>query len=97
VFGFAEWNGRSLIDSAPNVMFSLAANTPLSLGIGKQPVASKPSTTFRTFLPYQQKHDSRRRICNAQRDRRAAMTGDIALRSLTCPANSQSVLCPFRQ
>jgi hypothetical protein len=27
-------------------MFSLSANTPLSLGIGKQPVASKPSTTF---------------------------------------------------
>ena len=46
VFGFAEWNGRSLIDNAPDVMFSLAANTPVSLGIGKESVTSKPSTTF---------------------------------------------------
>jgi hypothetical protein len=46
VFGFAEWNGRSLIDNAPNVMFSIAANTPVSLGIGKESVTSKPSTTF---------------------------------------------------
>ncbi len=46
VFGFAEWNGRSLIDNAPNVMFSLAANTPVSLGIGKESVTSKPSTSF---------------------------------------------------
>jgi hypothetical protein len=46
VFGFAEWNGRSLIDNAPNVMFSLAANTPVSLGIGKESVTSKPSTIF---------------------------------------------------
>jgi len=46
VFGFAEWNGRSLIDNAPNVMFSIAANTPVSLGIGKESVTSKPSATF---------------------------------------------------
>ena len=46
VFGYAEWNGRSLIDNAPNVMFSIAANTPVSLGIGKESVTSKPSTTF---------------------------------------------------
>jgi hypothetical protein len=46
VFGFAEWNGRSLTDNAPNVMFSIAANTPVSLGIGKESVTSKPSTTF---------------------------------------------------
>ncbi len=46
VFGFAEWNGRSLTDNAPNVMFSLAANTPVSLGIGKESVTSKPSKTF---------------------------------------------------
>ncbi len=45
-FGFAEWNGRSLTDNAPNVMFSIAANTPVSLGIGKESVTSKPSTTF---------------------------------------------------
>ncbi|MGB8031569.1 MAG: DUF4331 family protein [Terracidiphilus sp.] len=46
VFGFAEWNGRSLTDNAPDVMFSLAANTPISLGIGKQSVTSKPSKVF---------------------------------------------------
>ena len=46
MFGFAEWNGRSLTDNAPNVMFSIAANTPVSLGIGKESVTSKPSTTF---------------------------------------------------
>ena len=46
VFGFVEWNGRSLIDNAPDVMFSTAANTPIHLGIGKESVTSKPSTTF---------------------------------------------------
>lgn len=45
-FGFAEWNGRSLTDNAPDVMFSIAANTPVSLGIGRESVRSKPSTTF---------------------------------------------------
>jgi hypothetical protein len=45
-FGFAEWNGRSLTDNAPDVMFSVAANTPVRLGIGKESVTSKPSTTF---------------------------------------------------
>ena len=45
-FGFAEWNGRSLTDNAPNVMFSTAANTPIHLGIGKESVTSKPRTTF---------------------------------------------------
>ena len=44
--GFTEWNGRSLTDNAPNVMFSIAANTPISLGIGKESVTSKPSKTF---------------------------------------------------
>jgi len=46
VFGFAEWNGRSLTDNAPDVMFSIAANTPVRLGIGKESVTSKPSKTF---------------------------------------------------
>jgi hypothetical protein len=46
VFGFAEWNGRSLTDNAPNVMFSIAANTPISLGIGRESVPSKPSKIF---------------------------------------------------
>jgi hypothetical protein len=46
VFGFAEWNGRSLTDNTPHVMFSLAANTPVRLGIGKESVTSKPSKKF---------------------------------------------------
>jgi hypothetical protein len=46
VFGFAEWNGRSLTDNVPNVMFSIATNAPVSLGIGKESVTSKPSKTF---------------------------------------------------
>jgi hypothetical protein len=46
MFGFAEWNGRSLTDNAPNVMFSIAANAPVSLGIGKESVTSKPSKAF---------------------------------------------------
>ncbi len=46
VFGFAEWNGRSLTDNAPNVMFSIAANAPVSLGIGKESVTSKPTAAF---------------------------------------------------
>lgn len=45
-FGFAEWNGRSLTDNAPNVMFSIGANAPVSLGIGKESVISKPSKIF---------------------------------------------------
>ena len=46
LFGFAEWNGRSLTDNAPDVMFSLAANTPVRLGIGIESVTSKPSKNF---------------------------------------------------
>jgi Domain of unknown function (DUF4331) len=46
VFGFAGWNGRSLIDNAPDVVFSIAANTPVSIGIGKESVVSQPSATF---------------------------------------------------
>jgi len=46
VFGFAEWNGRSLTDNAPDVMFSMAANAPVRLGIGRDSVTSKPSPTF---------------------------------------------------
>ncbi len=45
-FGFLEWNGRSLTDNAPDVMFSIAANTPVKLGIGKESVTSKPSKVF---------------------------------------------------
>jgi hypothetical protein len=45
-FGFAEWNGRSLTDNAPDVMFTIASNTPVKLGIGKESVTSKPSARF---------------------------------------------------
>jgi hypothetical protein len=45
-FGFAEWNGRSLTDNAPDVMLSTAANTPIRLGIGRESVTRKPSSTF---------------------------------------------------
>jgi hypothetical protein len=46
VFGFAEWNGRSLTDNAPDVMFTIAVNTPVRLGIGKESVTSKPLKSF---------------------------------------------------
>ena len=47
VFGFAEWNGRSLTDNAPDVMLSASQrNAPVRLEIGKESVTSKPSTTF---------------------------------------------------
>jgi hypothetical protein len=46
VYGFNGFNGRSLIDNAPDVMFSLAANTPVKLGIGKESITSKPRDTF---------------------------------------------------
>ncbi|MEU1598322.1 DUF4331 family protein [Streptomyces sp. NPDC005708] len=49
-FGFATWNGRSLIDNAPDTMFSFAANTPVTLNIGKESVTSKPRPTF-PYLP----------------------------------------------
>lgn len=45
-FGFVEWNGRSLTDNAPDVMFSIAANAPVRLGIGKESVSSKPTKAF---------------------------------------------------
>ena len=46
VFGFGDWNGRSLTDNAPDVMFSIATNSPVRLGIGKESVTSKPSRSF---------------------------------------------------
>jgi hypothetical protein len=45
-FGFAGWNGRSLTDNAPDVMFSLAGNSAVTMGIGKESVTSKPSGTW---------------------------------------------------
>jgi hypothetical protein len=43
---FGGFNGRSLIDNAPDVMFTLAMNTPVTQGIGPESVTTKPSTTF---------------------------------------------------
>jgi hypothetical protein len=45
-FSFLDWNGRALTDNAPDVMFTIASNTPVHLGIGKESVTSKPSKAF---------------------------------------------------
>jgi hypothetical protein len=45
-FGFNGWNGRTLTDNAPDAMFSIAANTPVALGIGKESIIDKPSAQF---------------------------------------------------
>ncbi len=34
MFGFVEWDGRSLTDNAPDVRFSIAANSPVRQRIG---------------------------------------------------------------
>ena len=46
MFSFERWNGRSLTDNAPDVMFTVAANTPIALGIGRESVAPKPTQVF---------------------------------------------------
>ncbi|WP_440071304.1 hypothetical protein [Streptosporangium sp. OZ121] len=46
VYGFAGWNGRSLTDNAPDVMFSLATNTALTIGLMSDSVAARPTRTF---------------------------------------------------
>ena len=51
IFGFAEWNGRSLTDNAPDVMFSFASNSPITLSIGKDSVTRKPTKTFPYISP----------------------------------------------
>jgi hypothetical protein len=51
VYGFAQWNGRSLTDNAPDVMFSLATNTAFTIGLTKDSVAAKPTRTFPYVLP----------------------------------------------
>lgn len=51
IFGFAEWNGRSLTDNVPDVMFSLATNIPIALGIGKESVTLKPTKVFPYVVP----------------------------------------------
>ncbi|MCP2216082.1 hypothetical protein M2226_003661 [Bradyrhizobium elkanii] len=46
VFGFGDWNGRSMTDNAPDVIFSIATNSPMCLGMRKESVTSKPSKSF---------------------------------------------------
>ncbi|MDI7865039.1 DUF4331 domain-containing protein [Rhizobiaceae bacterium n13] len=46
VFGFAHWNGRSLTDNAPDVMYSIATNAPVAQGVGKESVTSQPIDNF---------------------------------------------------
>jgi hypothetical protein len=46
VFGFGEWNGRSLTDNVPDVMFSLASNTAFTAGLTESSVPVQPTQTF---------------------------------------------------
>ncbi|MFJ1600297.1 DUF4331 family protein [Streptomyces sp. NPDC088261] len=48
VFGFAAFNGRALTDNAGEVMFSLATNSALSIGLTKDSVDALPTP----FFPY---------------------------------------------
>ncbi len=41
---------QAMTDNAPDVMFSFAANTPVTLGIGRESVTSKPRNEF-PYLP----------------------------------------------
>ncbi|MGW6463634.1 DUF4331 family protein [Streptomyces rubiginosohelvolus] len=45
-FDFAGWNGRNLTDNSPDVMFSIAANTPISLGLTRESVDPSPVASF---------------------------------------------------
>jgi hypothetical protein len=45
-FAFLGINGRSLTDNAADVMFTLAANTPIAGGIGKESVTERPTSVF---------------------------------------------------
>jgi len=49
VFGFAKFNGRALNDNAGEVMFSLATDSALSVGLTKDAVDA-PSTPFFPYL-----------------------------------------------
>jgi hypothetical protein len=49
-YGFVEINGRSLIDNAPDVMFSMATNSPLSIGLDRHSISQEPKTAF-PYLP----------------------------------------------
>lgn len=49
VFGFAKFNGRALNDNAGEVMFSLATDSALAVGLGKEAVDA-PSTPYFPYL-----------------------------------------------
>ena len=49
-YGFVEINGRSLIDNAPDVMFSMATNSPLSIGLDRHSISREPKAEF-PYLP----------------------------------------------
>ncbi|NMO55358.1 DUF4331 domain-containing protein [Actinoplanes sp. TBRC 11911] len=49
-YSFLGINGRSLVDNVPDVMFSLATNTPLSIGLDRDAVARPPKTDFPYLL-----------------------------------------------
>jgi hypothetical protein len=46
VFGFAAFNGRALTDNAGEVMFSLATDSALAVGLGKEAVDAPPTSSF---------------------------------------------------
>jgi hypothetical protein len=46
VCGFDGVNGRGLTDNAPNVMFSLATNSPIDIGITKNSITARPRGEF---------------------------------------------------
>jgi hypothetical protein len=46
VFGFAKFNGRALTDNAGEVMFSLATDSALSIGLSQDAVDAPTTSTF---------------------------------------------------
>ncbi|GAA0291313.1 DUF4331 family protein [Kineococcus aurantiacus] len=50
-FDLLGWNGRNLTDDAPDVVFTLAADSPISLGLGRGSVPRSPSENFPYVSP----------------------------------------------
>jgi hypothetical protein len=74
-FGFVEWNGRALADNAPDVMFSIAANTPASRGIGKE---QSPRSSFRMRPPQFERQTQGESCKSSQVDRAMSSSGTNA-------------------
>ncbi|MFJ4600818.1 DUF4331 family protein [Streptomyces griseoluteus] len=51
VFGFARFNGRALTDNAGEVMFSLATDSAVSVGLGKEAVDAPTTSSFPYVAP----------------------------------------------